>query len=402
MLEFNEALEKMLAPLKEAGAEDVAIFDALGRVLKEEIIADSNVPFTSNSAMDGYAVIAADTVAADGGPAKLRVTGEIPAGSVSEKAVSKGEAMRIFTGAPIPDGADAVVMQENAERNGDEVVINKAVVKRENVREAGEDIKKGDVVFRSGRRLGPADVGIIASCGREKVSVSRKPVVGILSTGNEVVEPGEPAGPGRVRNSNAYTLYAKCLEAGATPRYMGIVPDEKEAVVRALDDAAVSCDLLITSGGVSVGDYDLVTEVIREKGKIDFWKIAIKPGKPVAYGAIGEIPFVGLPGNPVSSMVTFELFVRPMIMKMSGDANPSRKRFTAVMNQDYREKPGRLKFVRGIYEKSGSGLEVGVTGSQGSGVLMSMALANCLIMIPPEQGNVKKGDAVEIIPLDIQ
>lgn len=401
MLEFNEALLKMLEPLKQVETWEVSLFDAPGRILREDIVADSDVPFTSNSAMDGYAVMAADT-SVGGSPVKLKVTGEVPAGYVSKKAVASGEALRIFTGAPVPDGADAVVMQENTERQGDDVLIMKPVVSGENVRESGEDIRKDAVVFKSGRRLGPADVGIIASCGKQFIKVSRKPVVGILSTGNEVIEPEEAAGPGKVRNSNAYTLYAKCMEAGAEPRYLGIIPDEKAALRKALENAAENCDLLITSGGVSVGDYDHVTEIIREIGKIDFWKIAIKPGKPVAYGAVGDIPFVGLPGNPVSSMITFEMFVRPMILKMSGAVALHRKRLKARMSHEYIEKAGRLKFVRGIYNAAGEGLEAGVTGAQGSGVLMSMALANCLILIPSETGTVSMGDLVEIIPLDIQ
>jgi len=403
MLDYEEALKKMLEPIKRTGAEKVGLLEASGRILAEDVIADSNVPFSDNSAMDGYAVLASDTAGAtEEKPVRLDVIEEIPAGKVPEKDVARGTAARIFTGAVMPAGADAVVMQEFTEKKDGAVLIRKAVKNNENVRLSGEDIKKGQKIFSPGRRIGPADVGVIASAGYREIGVSRKPVAGVVSTGSEVVEPDSPAGPGVVRNSNSYAFCSRCAETGVESRYFGIVPDIREEIEKKLEAAAGESDLIITSGGVSVGDYDLVTEVLRDRGEIDFWKIRMKPGKPVAYGRLGNTPFLGLPGNPVSVMVGFELFARPILMKMMDAERLTRRRMVARMEHEHREKPSRMKILRGIATYSGSGITVRTTGMQGSGILMSVVLANCFIVVPEGVGVVEKGAEVEIIPLDFE
>ncbi|MFA6449056.1 MAG: gephyrin-like molybdotransferase Glp [bacterium] len=401
MLSIEEAVRMILDCVETTGTELVSLTEAFGRILAEEIRADADVPFTDNSAMDGYAVRAECVLGASAEkPAELEVIGEAPAGTVLDVEITPGTAVRIMTGAPIPRGADAVVMVEYTETNSGRAKIKTGARPGENIRRAGEDVLKGELLFSPGRRIGAADAGVIASAGRMKAAVGRRPVVGIISTGDEIVEPGEPSGPGRVRNSNSYSLYSLCLAAGAAPAYLGIIPDRRAEIETAFRDAARSCDVILTSGGVSAGDYDFVKAILEEIGDIKFWKVAMKPGKPIAFGRIGGALLFGLPGNPVSVMVGFEMFVRPALLKMMGASVLSRPRATARMEHELKEKPSRTKIMRGIASRDENGLSVRTTGGQGSGILKSMVLANCFIIMPEGLGSLGKGDAVEIIPLD--
>jgi molybdopterin molybdotransferase len=401
MIEIQEAVNIVLDAAGFAGAEEVGPLDALGRILAQDVSADSDVPYSDNSAMDGYAVRAEDVRgAAEEKPVELEVIEDIPAGRVPAREVAPGTASRIMTGAPIPDGADAVVMVEHTEKRGGKVLIKASVPAGANIRKAGEDIKKGQLLFSPGIALRAADIGVLVSAGLAKIAVGRRPVVGIISTGDEIVAPGEPAGRGRVRNSNSYALFALCRAAGADPKYLGIVPDRKEDIRTAFRAASESCDAIVASGGVSAGDYDFVKETIGEMGDIKFWKVRMKPGKPLAFGRMGAAPLFGLPGNPVSVMVGFELFIRPAILKMMGARDIFRARTSARLEHEIAEKPSRTKIFRGIATRSGEKLTVKSTGGQGSGILMSMVLANCFFIMPEGISKLKKGDSVEVIPLD--
>jgi len=401
MLDIEQALNNILESILPLGAESVDIAEAGGRILAEEIRADSDVPFSDNSAMDGYAVRAEDIRgASDDNPARLTVLEDVPAGTVPTKTIVPGTASRIMTGAPLPEGADAVLMVEHSKKLDGEMLASASIEPGANIRRAGEDIKKGSLLFNAGRRLSAADVGIVASAGIARPLVMRRPVVGVISTGDEVVEPSAPAGRGKVRNSNSYTLIALCREAGAEPKYLGIVADSRPALEAAFSSAAESCDVIITTGGVSVGDFDLVKAVLGDLGKINFWKINMKPGKPLAFGTLGGKPLFGLPGNPVSTMVAFEMFVRPSLLKMMGAREILRPRLQAKLACVIIEKPSRVKIIRGVASRKKTGVTVTTTGEQGSGILMSMSLANCFIVMPDGVGKLKKGDIADIIPLD--
>ena len=401
MLDIEQALNNILESILPLGAESVDIAEAGGRILAEEIRADSDVPYSDNSAMDGYALRAEDIRgASDAAPARLTVLEDVPAGTVPTKTIVPGTASRIMTGAPVPDGADAVLMVEHTKKLDGEMLALASIEPGANIRRAGEDIKKGTLLFNAGRELSAADIGMVASAGYARPLVYRRPVVGVISTGDEVVEPSAPAGRGKVRNSNSYTLIALCREAGAEPKYLGIVADSRPALETAFSSAAESCDVIITTGGVSVGDFDLVKAVLGDLGKINFWKINMKPGKPLAFGTLGGKPLFGLPGNPVSTMVAFEMFVRPSLLKMMGVREILRPRLQAKLACEIIEKPSRVKIIRGVASRKKTGVTVTTTGEQGSGILMSMSLANCLIVMPDGVGKLKKGDIADIIPLD--
>jgi molybdopterin molybdotransferase len=401
MLDIEQALNSILESILPLGTETVDISEAGGRILAEEARADSDVPFSDNSAMDGYAVRAEDIRgASDDNPARLTVLEDVPAGTIPTKTIEPGTASRIMTGAPAPEGADAVLMVEHTKKLDGEMLALASVEPGANIRRAGEDIKKGTLLFNAGRKLSAADVGMIASAGIARPLVMRRPVVGVISTGDEVVEPSAPAGRGKVRNSNSYTLIALCREAGTEPKYLGIVPDSRPALEAAFSSAAETCDVIITTGGVSVGDFDLVKAVLGDLGKINFWKINMKPGKPLAFGTLGGKPLFGLPGNPVSTMVAFEMFVRPSLLKMMGARELLRPRLQAKLACEIIEKPARVKIIRGVASRKKTGLTVTTTGEQGSGILMSMSLANCLIIMPDGIGKLKKGDIADIMPLD--
>ena len=413
MISVEEALDKILSFVTTLGDEEKPILDCLGQVIAEDAYAPFNVPSNDNSAMDGYAVQAASIAGAQRDSARiLRVIGDLPAGHVTDLSVEADTAIRIMTGAQIPNGADAVVPfedtdEENRKRRPDlkaEIGIYTALKPGANIRRSGEDMAKGELVIRKGKLLLPADIGVLASMGKKRVSVIRRPVVGILATGNEVVEVGLPLSDGKIYNSNSYSLAAQVLRYGGIPRLLGIAQDNVEQLVSALRHG-LDCDMLITSGGVSVGDYDMVKEVLSVEGNISFWTVRMKPGKPLAFGTFKrddgtEVAHLGLPGNPVSSMVTFEIFARPAIYKMMGRTDWARPAVKAVMEDPVKNKDGRRIFARVLVTKRGNEYSARLTGEQSSGVLTSMAKANGLAVIPETTSEVKPGTIVDVIMLD--
>jgi molybdopterin molybdotransferase len=375
--------------------ELISVAHALGRVLADDLGAPFDVPPADNSAVDGYAGASADLPVS--GTAVLDVIADLPAGSLFEGVVKTGQAVRIMTGAPLPAGTDTVVPQEVAERSGDRITIT-PLAKGANVRLRGEDIPTGTVVVRAGAVLRPQELGVIASLGLTQVAVRQKVRVAILSTGDEVAEPGHPRRPGQIYDSNRFSLRGLVESAGGVGLDLGIVPDVRDELRGRLLEASRAADIVLTSGGVSVGIYDLVKEVLAEIGGIDFWQVAMQPGRPLAVGRIGGALFFGLPGNPVASVLTFALFVRPALWKLGGRKEIFPLRFTAVATEPMRKKPGRWEFKRGIVTFGTSGWEVRTTGPQGSGILTSLVAANCLIIVEEDRGDVKPGETVLVEP----
>jgi len=378
--------------------ERVHIRQALGRTLAADLASPIDVPGHDNSAMDGWAVRFEDLAA--GGETTLARIGESFAGRPHGGTVGRGEAVRIFTGGVMPEGADTVVMQERAEDRGDRVVVAAgAVGKRgQNRRFAGEDLKAGAVVFRRGQALHPAEIGMLASLGINEVPVYRRLVVAFFSTGDELVSIGSPLATGQVYDSNRYTIGAMLARIGCETIDLGVVPDVPEALESAFRSAAASADVVITSGGVSVGEADYVKALLDRLGEVVFWKIAMKPGRPLAYGRIGEAHFFGLPGNPVSVMVTFYQFVRDALFALQGRTGiepvPT---FRAKLASPLRKAPGRTEFQRGVLARAGDGTwQVRPTGDQGSGILSSMSRANCFIVLSEDTGNLDAGAEVDV------
>jgi molybdopterin molybdotransferase len=394
-LSVDEALDRILARVGPLDAERLDLMDGLGATLAEDVAADQDVPPFRNSAMDGYAVRGADVVTA---PVKLTVVGDIAAGAVPSRGVGLGEAMRIMTGAPMPDGADTVVRVEDTDNRTDTVTITAATKPGTSVRAAGEDLKRGEMILTRGTMLRPAELGVLATMGRPMVSVIKRPRVAVLSTGDELVDVDADLKPGQIRDANRYSLAAAARAAGATPIPLGIVRDTADDLRRALRDAARQADVIVTSGGVSVGDHDHVKPVVDELGSMDFWSIAIRPGRPLAFGEIDGTLIFGLPGNPVSCLLGFELFVRPALLKMAGRRLLHRPRVIATLDDTLDTPPGLRFFARGIYDATTS--TVRTTGPQGSGILRSMALANCLIDIPDTVQHVDRGASVTVIRTD--
>ncbi|MDP9319742.1 MAG: molybdopterin molybdotransferase MoeA [Chloroflexota bacterium] len=395
-LSVDEALARILARVRQLGPVAMELLDALGTTLAEDIVADRDVPPFRNSAMDGYAVIGDDVADV---PAILRVVGEIAAGGVPSRPIVRGEAMRIMTGAPMPDGADTVVRVEDTDNRTDTVTITAMTSPGTSVRAAGEDLKEGETILRSGTVLRAAEIGVLATLGRTSVRVVPRARVAVLSTGDELVELGEELTPGKIRDANRYSLASATRATGATPMPLGIVRDTADDLRRALRDAAERADLIVTSGGVSVGDHDHVKPVVDELGSMDFWSIAIRPGRPLAFGEIDGTLIFGLPGNPVSALLGFELFVRPALLKMAGRQLLDRPRMTATLDDTLDTPAGLRFFARGIYD-SASGT-VRTTGPQGSGILRSMALANCFIDVPDTVQHVDRGATVTVIRTDL-
>lgn len=345
MLPLEEAIARVLVGLEPLPVEEVPLADASGRILAQTLVAARTLPPEANSAMDGYALRASDT---QGVPRTLRIIGEVPAGGHGEHPLEAGETYRIFTGAPLPPGADAVVMQEETEARGEEVEIRQEVSPGHNVRLAGDDVKAGDVLLEAGGVVGPAEVGAMASQGWVRVPVHRRPKVAILSTGNELVEVGGDVSGGRIVNSNNPALAAACRQAGAEPMDLGIAPDDP-AEIRARFEQSLAADVIVSTGGVSVGDHDHVQDVMNTLGfEKDFWKIALKPGKPVLFGRLDHRPVFGLPGNPVSAIVTFDLLVRPVLRVLGGDRAPLPPMVRARLSRSARGTKGRANvlFVR--------------------------------------------------------
>ena len=372
---------------------------ARGRVLAEEVRSDRDVPPFTNSAMDGYAVRAADTGAASAGkPVHLEVLGEIRAGVEPPTSVRSSTALRIMTGAVMPEGADAVVrVEDTVERDG-RVEVRVAVEPGTSVRRAGSDIRRGDVVAEVGRVVTPGIIGVLASAGRTRVRTIRRPRVTVLTTGDELRDAGEPLGPGQITNTNRYTLRAALEEAGAEVVDAGVARDVREELIARLHSAAAT-DLIISTGGVSMGAYDLVRALVEEQAAVDFWQVALRPGKPLLVGTIEGRPLIGLPGNPVSTLVGVELFVRPAILKMQGRTDLERPRVTAITDAALSNPPHLEQYFRGVARRDGGRVVVRLTGDQGSHVLRSMADANCLIVVPQGTSDVPAGASVEVIPL---
>jgi molybdopterin molybdotransferase len=394
MLTVEEALEAILARVSTLGTERVDVVGAWGRVLAEPVVSRREIPPWPNSSMDGYAVRAEDTASG----AALAVVGRVEAGGLPSRAIGRGEAMRIFTGAPLPEGADTVVPQEDVDARDDRIALRGAFERAAYVRARGEDVRVGDRVLEPGTLLTAAEVGLLATLGHGQVRVYRRPRVVILSTGNELADLGTEPGPGQIPNTNTYSLMAQVLEAGADPISLGVARDRLEAIeerVRAARDA----DVLVSSAGVSVGELDLVRDALINAGAdLHLWQVSMRPGKPITFGSLGDRPVFGLPGNPVSAMVTFELFVRPALLKLAGRRRLTRPRVQARALAPVANPGSRRGYLRVQLEPIEQGLGARLTGEQGSAILRSMVAADGLAVVPPDT-IVPPGGNLEVIVL---
>ncbi|MBI4726501.1 molybdopterin molybdotransferase MoeA [candidate division TA06 bacterium] len=399
MISFNEARNKMLEGIKPLPTEKCRLDDLLGRILAQDITASFDIPPKDNSAMDGFAVIYSDVATASPeNPVALQVIEDVPAGKVAVKSLKPGQAIRIMTGAQIPEGAEAVVPVELTSKGiqNTEVRILKAVKQGANIRRQGEDVTSGQLLIAQGVRLRPQEVGLIASLGLTEALVAKQPVVGIISSGNEIAAPGQPLKPGQIYDANRFSIGGQVKEAGAEVKDYGIISDDLEKIKETLNQAARECDVVITSGGVSVGDYDLMKQALSSLGQMNFWQVKQKPGKPLAFGHINGKPVVGLPGNPVSSMVVCEQYDRPLLLKMQGSVNIYKEAIFAVCDQDIKKHAGRTEFLRAKVKWQDGAYHVVLTGPQGSGILTSMVQADGLMILPEECDGVKPGDVVQI------
>ncbi len=379
-----------------SGQERVAIRAALGRVLAEDVRSSLNVPNHTNSAMDGYA-LAGEGLPSEG-TRTLEVVGTAWAGRPFTGSVSTGQCVRIMTGAAMPNGTDTVVPQEHTDVDGKQATIGAHHRAGQNVRQAGEDIAAGEVALHAGRRITPADLGLIASVGVVEVQVFRKLRVAFFSTGDELRSLGQELETGAIYDSNRYTLYGMLQRLGAEVIDLGVVRDEREDIISAFAEAAKCADVVLSSGGVSAGEADFVKETAEKLGEIKFWKVAISPGRPLAFGQIQDALFFGLPGNPVAVMVTFYLFVQPALRRMMGEQVADPMLLKASCKSNLRKRPGRTKYLRGILSRDAQGdLVVHKTGMQGSGILTSMSLANCFIILPLEASAIQPGETVTVL-----
>ena len=401
MLSAEEARRIILENVGAVGLEKLPLPCCLRRVLGEEIVSGVDIPPLDNSAMDGYAVRVADVKSASPNhPALLEVVEELPAGKVSTRSLKEKEAIRIMTGAPIPSGAEGVVMVEETEKDGGQVRVFRGIRPGENIRCRGEDLQKGMRVLGPGTLLGPAEIGVLASLNRATLLVHRRPRVAVLATGDELIEVGQEMSPGKIVSSNTYSLTAQVRQCGGIPIDLGIARDELTALKGKLEEGC-EADLLISSGGVSMGDYDLVKEALTQmNGEVKFWRLAIKPGMPTAFGLLKGKPFFGLPGNPVSSMVCFELFARPALLKLGGHSHLSRPAIQAITEEEIVKKPGRRHFLRVMLERREGDVYARITGDQGSGILTSLSSAHGLAVIPEEVSRIKAGERVKVLLLD--
>ena len=401
MIEYGDAVREVIANARPLPGEAVPLSGALGRTLSRDIRAAGNIPPFVKATMDGYAVRAADTApAGDAGGVELRVTEDLPAGRVSRRPLGPGQAARIMTGAPLAKGADAVVMVEDTEMAGDGVKIRRAVRPGDNIGPAGEDVARGDLVLEKGDLIGPAEVGMLAALGQATVWVARRPKVAVVATGDEIVEPGEKACPGQIRNANGPALTAAVLQAGASASYLGIARDCSASLGRRIEKAAPA-DILVLSGGVSVGDYDLVRDELRASGvRPVFWQVRIKPGKPLFFGVRRRQLVFGLPGNPTSAMVTFHLFVRPALDRMLGRKAIGPRAGKAILGQAMTLRPGRTQFLRALRVGDGPELRVVPYPDQQSGVLRSMVRSRVLIVAGAELSRLEEGQAVDVLFID--
>jgi molybdopterin molybdotransferase len=416
MISVEEALEKILSYVEILQSERKPILDCLGQVLAEHIYSDIYIPPFDNSAMDGYALRSGDTRgAADTSPISLAVIGEIAAGAVPTQEIRPGTAIRIMTGAPLPQGADAVVQFESTDEasrkspGGDSshIGILCEVKMGLNIRRRGEDIARGELTLKKGTVLRPQEIGVLASLGHKTALVVRRPIVAILATGDELVGVDQPLAPGKIYDSNTYTIAAEVTRYGGIPRILGIGRDSVQSLTKKIHEG-LGADLFITSGGVSKGDYDIVKDVLAEHGEVSFWTVCMKPGKPLAFGTFREtrggkertVPHLGLPGNPVSSMITFEEFARPTILKMMGKKALAKPTIKAIIDDDIRPTDRRRLFARVAVTKVDGQYHASLTGPQGSGILTSLSKANGLAIVPENSSGAKAGDMIEVQMLD--
>lgn len=400
MISIEEARTRVLADCVPLPVEERSLDDVLGLVLAQDIVAGNSVPPFDNSAMDGFAVSAADTVEASvDQPVELLVSQTIPAGHVAERPLGRGEAAKIMTGAPIPQGADAVVQSEMAEERDSQVRILQPVKPGRNIRRAGEDVMAGDCVLPLGSIIGPAEIGLLASLGHPTVLVHRRPRVAIVSTGSELVDIDQPLGPGQIRNSNSFALRAQCQQLGIEATVLGIVPDDYQST-RRLIERGLEYDVLLTSGGVSVGEFDFVKDIQDELGvERRLWGVSMRPGKPLAFGVRNGTLVFGLPGNPVSAMVSFEIFVRAALLRLMGYRKTTRPLYRAIIAEDVAGSDGRVYIARVRAWREDGSWHVSSTGPQGSKMLRSMVNANGLVFVPGGSRGVKAGEEVEFLLL---
>lgn len=392
MPSFEEARTTILDHVVQLVPEAVPLLDAVGRALAEDVVAPWDMPSWDNSAMDGYAVRSADC----GAPALLRVEGYIPAGGHSSAAIAPGTAAKILTGAPLPPGADAIVPIEETEERDGSVLVQRPVRPGAHVRRKGEDVRRDERIVKRGTVIGPAEVSLLASFSRLQVSVFRRARVAILSTGDELVAPGEPLAPGKIHDSNGLAVAAAVRQLGCEPLLLGIARDDR-AALRALLAEGLEADALVTTAGVSMGDRDLVREVLRDLSvRQVFWKIDIKPGRPTAFSVRGSKPVFSLPGNPVSTLLTFEQFVRPALLKMTGHRDLLRPVVRAVFQEDFPRRAGRVGFLRVRLERRDGGLLAWTSGNQETGFLKTLLLADGIAVVPADRDVVRKGDLVEV------
>lgn len=399
MITPEKALKIVLENISILEPKDVSISDSLGLIVVEDVSSEENIPPFDNSAMDGFAVRSKDTISASPkNPATLLLRGEtLMAGNIPKVKLKEKTAVGIMTGAPIPLGADTVIPVEFCKKLEDRVIIYTHYPANMNIRKAGEDIRRGDKVLERNTLIYPADIGVLASLGMEKIKVFSKPIVAILCTGDELVDIKTPLSPGKIRSSNTYSLSAQVKEVGAIPLEYGIIKDNTEEIKEKITDALERADLIITSGGVSMGERDIVKNIVTEIGaELKFWKIAQRPGLPMAFWVFEKKPFFGLPGNPVSVMVCFENYIRPSIFKMMNKKFQPRQIIKAKMAHPVKSKKGRVHYLRVIVYKERDELWVKTTGDQGSGILRSMARANGLLTVPAEKNLIERGEDVEI------
>jgi molybdopterin molybdotransferase len=413
MLSVEAALERILGYVSPLESEEKSLLDALGQTLAEDVTSPLDLPPMDNSAMDGFAVRYADTLGASAtNPVELPVIGYIAAGAMPDRDLQPGTAIRIMTGAPIPPGADAVVPFEDTDEvqrktsgaGMERIAIMQEVSNGTNLRPAGEDLRMGDTVLRSGVTLRSAEIGVLASVGRDTVRVLRRPIVAVLSTGDELLMPGEPPGGGKIYDANSFGIAAAIHRYGGIPKMLGIARDNLEDTTRKLEEG-LSADLLITSAGVSKGDYDFVKDVLMQRGEIAFWSVRMRPARPLAFGTLHapdgrRVPHIGLPGNPVSALVAFEQFCRPAILKMLGRTHFAKPTVQAVLRDAISNFDGRRVYARAIVTKEDGRYYASLTGPQGSNILTSMARANGLAICPENMTEMPAGDTTEVQMLD--
>ncbi len=404
MLALEEAQAKVNRELRLLGPVEVGLAESRGMVLAETVVSAEAIPPFANTAMDGFAVRAADTIGAskDHG-ITLPVVATVAAGAVAPRPLAPGETMRIMTGAPLPEGADAIIMVELTRPNGFDVDLLAEVPVGNHIRAVGDDVQEGTEIFHPGTVLGPGQLGVLASLGRQRIQVYRRPRVGVMSTGDELVEGAGPLRPGQIRDSNRLTLLSMAAEAGFEPVDLGLIRDDEDAIERAMRTGVGSCDAVITSGGVSMGEYDYVKAVLTRIGDFSWMQVAIKPAKPLVFGLLDDVPIFGLPGNPVSSMVSFELFARPGLRRMMGRLDADRPVVKAVAAEPMkRNHDGKIHFNRVfVTQEAGGGYRVRRTGGQGSHQLLAMATANGLAILRDGEGP-EAGDPVDVMLLDGQ